>query len=89
MTTLTDKLHAAHAQLRNGENDAAIEALNSLHVESHAAAVVHIRTHVALARAHRRLGNYRRAAFELAAIPFAGPASLAHKYLGISRKLED
>lgn len=89
MTTLTEKLHAAHQQLHDGHIREAIDALNALHVESHTEAGVHIRTHIALARAHRSLGNYRRAAFELVAIPFAGPASLVHKYLGLSRKLQD
>ncbi len=84
---LSQKLHDAQNILNAGDTHQAIALLDDLHVECHAEAVMHMRTHVALANAHFRDGNYRRAAFELLALPFAGPASLAHKYLGVSRKL--
>lgn len=89
MNPMQEKLNTGRALLRSGDREAAIALLNELHVECHAEALTHMRTHVALARAHAQAGHYRRATFELASIPFAGPASLVHKYMGLSRKLTD
>lgn len=81
-----DKYQQAREAMRAGQPNAAIELLDELHADAHAEMLLHLKTHWALANAHRQAGHYRRAAFELAAMPFAGPASLAHKYFGISRK---
>lgn len=82
----TDHLAQAKREIAAGRPLAAIQILDQLHVDSHAEAGLHIRTHLVLALAHRQAGNYRRAAFELLATPFAGPASLLHKHFGIARK---
>ncbi|MGB1581313.1 MAG: DUF3703 domain-containing protein [Nevskiales bacterium] len=81
-----DRLKQARDKLRAGQVQAAIDLLDDLHVQAHETALLHMRTHWALASAHRQAGHYRRAAFELAAIPFAGPASLLHRYFGVARK---
>ncbi len=83
---LDAQLQQAKQAIANGHSQTAIDMLNQLHIDSHAEAIIHIKTHWALARAHGQAGNYRRAAFELVAIPFAGPASLVHKHFGIARK---
>ncbi len=85
-TTLSKKLKTAQNTLAAGQVQQAIDQLNALHVECHTEALIHMRTHTTLANAHRQNGNYRRAGFELLAIPFAGPASLAHKHFGVARK---
>lgn len=81
-----ERLAQAQWEMKAGKPDAAIALLDTLHVECHAEPTLHIKTHWALLRAHRQAGHYRRAAFELVAMPFAGPASLLHKHLGIARK---
>ena len=81
-----DKLKKAREALRAGQPSTAIRLLDELHAEAHTDALLHIRTHWLLATAHRQARHYRRAAFELAAMPFAGPASLLHKHLGVARK---
>ena len=83
---MDEKLAQASQALTAGRADEAIELLNELHEQCHTEAWLHIRTHWVLARAHRQAGHYRRAAFEVIAMPFAGPASLLHKHLGIARK---
>lgn len=84
--TMQDKLEQARHEMKAGKPKTAVEILDELHVECHKEAVLHIKTHWALAKAHRQAGNYRRAAFELIAMPFAGPASLMHKHFGIARR---
>ena len=87
MNELQQQYSAARDLLLSNQTEQAIETLDALHVACHTEALMHMKTHLLLSRAHLKNGNPGRAAFELGAIPFAGPASLVHKYLGVSRKL--
>lgn len=70
---------------REGRYDAAEVLLDQLHKQAHDDAALHVRVHLQTAGLRFEQRRFLDVGFQLAAIPFAVPASWVQKYLGLVR----